>query len=76
MSWIRETGTSRLHQWCAQLLRNGPIPQHVAIIMDGNRRYAEKNSYAREQGHLHGFDKLSEVCFVRLHNKFMKFECN
>ena len=37
------------------------IPTHVAIIMDGNRRFARKNNYARAQGHLLGFDKLAEV---------------
>jgi len=61
MSWIREDKQSRLHQWITRLMCTGPIPRHVAIIMDGNRRFAQKNNYAREEGHLHGFDKLAEV---------------
>lgn len=29
--------------------------------MDGNRRFAQKNSMDRAEGHLKGFDKLAEV---------------
>jgi len=29
--------------------------------MDGNRRFAKKNSMDRAEGHLKGFDKLTEV---------------
>lgn len=39
----------------------GPIPRHIALIMDGNRRYAQKNSMGRAEGHLRGFDKLAET---------------
>ena len=61
MSWIREDKKSIVHDMCTKILSTGHIPKHVAIIMDGNRRYAEKNNYERQEGHLHGFDKLSEV---------------
>jgi undecaprenyl diphosphate synthase len=33
----------------------------VAIIMDGNRRFARKNHIALGAGHSLGFDKLQEV---------------
>lgn len=40
----------------------GPIPNHVAFIMDGNRRYAMKNNLKNKiDGHLKGFEKLTEV---------------
>ena len=39
----------------------GPIPKHIAFIMDGNRRYARKNNLALKRGHTLGFDKLKET---------------
>lgn len=42
----------------------GPMPKHVAFIMDGNRRFALKNNIERQEGHMQGFNKLAEV---RLH---------
>lgn len=39
----------------------GPVPSHVAIIMDGNRRYASKIGEPREKGHEYGADKMEEV---------------
>jgi len=40
---------------------NGPIPKHLAIIMDGNRRFAQKLGMEHVKGHLAGSDKLEEV---------------
>ena len=34
----------------ASVLRCGPIPEHIAIIMDGNRRWAERKSMGRQVG--------------------------
>uniref|UniRef100_A0A6I8N627 Alkyl transferase n=1 Tax=Ornithorhynchus anatinus TaxID=9258 RepID=A0A6I8N627_ORNAN len=39
----------------------GPMPKHIAFIMDGNRRYAQKCQVERQQGHSQGFDKLAET---------------
>ena len=64
MAWIRDTKDKRtwLQKLCANVLKTGPIPKHVAFIMDGNRRFAKKNSMDRAHGHLMGFDKLAQVC--------------
>jgi len=43
------------------VLKCGRIPKHIAIIMDGNRRFAKQKYIARQQGHMKGFDKLTEV---------------
>ncbi|XP_033739932.1 dehydrodolichyl diphosphate synthase complex subunit DHDDS-like [Pecten maximus] len=63
MSWFPEKKTSKscIHQICTKVLKTGPVPKHVAIIMDGNRRFAKKNSMERAEGHLKGFDKLAET---------------
>uniref|UniRef100_A0A3B0N4T2 Alkyl transferase n=1 Tax=Theileria annulata TaxID=5874 RepID=A0A3B0N4T2_THEAN len=34
---------------------------HMALIMDGNRRYAKNLNLQQSQGHLNGFNKLLEI---------------
>ena len=46
---------------CAVLRAGGPTPKHIAIVMDGNRRFAKSRSLHRARGHEHGADKLVEV---------------
>lgn len=44
------------------LKASGPIPKHVAIIMDGNRRYAKKKGFAHvSEGHFEGAKTLEKV---------------
>ncbi len=40
------------------------IPQHVAIIMDGNGRWAKKRGFPRIAGHKVGIDSLKEIVKV------------
>ena len=55
-------GGSWIHSLCCRILKAGHIPKHVALIMDGNRRFAQKMQYSRTfQGHVLGFDKLMET---------------
>ncbi|NNF07520.1 MAG: isoprenyl transferase [Candidatus Eisenbacteria bacterium] len=37
-----------------EILESGPVPQHVAVIMDGNGRWAKKRGRLRVFGHLAG----------------------
>jgi tritrans,polycis-undecaprenyl-diphosphate synthase [geranylgeranyl-diphosphate specific] len=39
----------------------GPIPQHVAVIMDGNRRAAEELGHDRLEGHEFGRERLEKM---------------
>jgi tritrans,polycis-undecaprenyl-diphosphate synthase [geranylgeranyl-diphosphate specific] len=46
--------------------KKNPVPKHVAIIMDGNRRFASGIGLSADAGHLFGRDKIEEVlewCF-------------
>ncbi|XP_075460050.1 dehydrodolichyl diphosphate synthase complex subunit DHDDS [Ascaphus truei] len=61
MSWIREKELSLIERLCANVLKAGPMPKHVAFIMDGNRRYAQKCHVERQEGHSQGFEKLAET---------------
>ncbi len=38
--------------------RVGPMPRHVAIIMDGNGRWAAKHGYPRAEGHRRGVEAV------------------
>jgi len=42
-------------------LRQGELPEHVSIIMDGNRRFAWSSNLERDMGHHQGKEKLKEV---------------
>jgi tritrans,polycis-undecaprenyl-diphosphate synthase [geranylgeranyl-diphosphate specific] len=39
----------------------GPVPKHLAIIMDGNRRFARELGLSSTDGHRKGKEKLEEV---------------
>ena len=45
----------------AQLRLNGAIPRHVAIIMDGNGRWARERMLPRPLGHRSGMKSVREV---------------
>ena len=38
-----------------------PLPNHVAIVLDGNRRWAKYNLVDTGKGHFHGADKAEEL---------------
>lgn len=61
MSWIREEKLSWVERLAIKVIKSGPVPNHVAFIMDGNRRFAEKSHINKAEGHAKGFDKLSET---------------
>ena len=42
-------------------LKEGDLPEHVSIIMDGNRRFAWGSNIGRDMGHHQGKEKLKEV---------------
>ena len=42
-------------------LRNNPLPRHIAVIMDGNGRWAELHGDERIQGHRHGVEAVRSI---------------
>ncbi len=42
-------------------IKTSPIPQHIAFIMDGNRRFAAKKRISIKKGHSSGKNKLKEL---------------
>lgn len=45
-------------------LKQGPIPQHVAFVMDGNRRFARNHHIETVEGHNLGFESLARVGYT------------
>ena len=56
-----EWAVSQLRQLLINALKQGPIPQHIAFVMDGNRRFARKNRIEAIEGHNLGFESLARV---------------
>ena len=44
-----------------ELIRKDPVPRHLAIIMDGNRRFARAEGLNIKDGHAKGRDTLEEL---------------
>jgi tritrans,polycis-undecaprenyl-diphosphate synthase [geranylgeranyl-diphosphate specific] len=44
-----------------ELVKKDPVPRHIGLIMDGNRRFARDHGLVVEEGHLRGKDKLEEL---------------
>ncbi|KAF4634629.1 hypothetical protein G7Y89_g3480 [Cudoniella acicularis] len=61
-----EWGIHQLREMLIGALRQGPVPQHVAFVMDGNRRFARSHKIETVEGHNLGFEALArilEVCY-------------
>mmetsp|Transcript_40734 Transcript_40734/g.68206 ORF Transcript_40734/g.68206 Transcript_40734/m.68206 type:complete len:492 (-) Transcript_40734:238-1713(-) len=60
---------STLFKWLGSIVRfvvgksiaTGPVPRHVAIIMDGNRRYALSRNIDKLEGHAQGYERLIDA---------------
>jgi len=54
-----------LYRWYEMSIKHeimsSPIPQHIAIIMDGNRRFARRMGETVEKGHMYGVDTTQRV---------------
>ncbi|RAK97612.1 undecaprenyl diphosphate synthase family protein [Aspergillus ibericus CBS 121593] len=61
-----EFAIGQLRNLLVGAIRQGPVPQHVAFVMDGNRRFARTHGIETVEGHNLGFEALArilEVCY-------------
>ncbi|KAL9026431.1 MAG: hypothetical protein Q9196_004899 [Gyalolechia fulgens] len=69
--WVLESppiewAVLQLRELLLGALRQGPVPRHVAFVMDGNRRFAKSHRMETVEGHNLGFEALAkvlEVCY-------------
>ncbi|KAK6455461.1 cis-prenyltransferase [Scheffersomyces xylosifermentans] len=55
-----------LEDFIIDVLKTGPVPTHVAFVMDGNRRYSKAKNLPLKDGHSAGAETLVsvlDVCF-------------
>lgn len=60
-SWVVEDKRTWTEWVALRILKVGPIPKHLALIMDGNRRYAKLQQKNAIHGHTEGFKTLTNV---------------
>ena len=67
MSWVKEEPYNYgwLESLFIKILKCGAIPRHVAFIMDGNRRYAERHQLEKIQGHSEGFENHPNTLYKK-----------
>ncbi len=59
---LSRTAYSRYRRQLLKEVLEGPIPKHIAMIMDGNRRYAaEILESSSNEGHKRGEEKIEEM---------------
>lgn len=51
----------RVKKTLGSIICTGPIPKHVGVIMDGNRRYARTHKIELKEGHNSGFDTMASI---------------
>lgn len=60
-SFSRFPGHTEKEQELSQKIDYDNLPQHIAIIMDGNGRWAQKRGLPRTAGHKYGVEALRKV---------------
>jgi len=55
-------GVYRIYEeWLWEQIKDQPKPEHIAIILDGNRRWAQNHSMNPKEGHYFGAEKTEQV---------------
>lgn len=56
------TGIYKIYErWLESRIIREPLPKHIAIILDGNRRWAKYNLIGIDKGHFVGADKAEDL---------------
>jgi tritrans,polycis-undecaprenyl-diphosphate synthase [geranylgeranyl-diphosphate specific] len=65
INWIRSRVLKYIYEYYEKKLlnevRKGKMPEHIGLILDGNRRWAIEMGFSPEKGHEFGFEKVKEV---------------
>ncbi|KAI0929301.1 hypothetical protein AcW1_006281 [Taiwanofungus camphoratus] len=67
--WLARKASSKIQDAVLTILAAGPVPRHIAFVMDGNRRYARLHHKQISEGHSEGFlalRRMLEIC-MQLH---------
>lgn len=76
IKWLAEPVITYIRGFLLNIVRQGPIPKHVAFIMDGNRRYARERDLPIVDGHKCGIESLMKVSFLRpISTEYRSDEC-
>jgi ditrans,polycis-polyprenyl diphosphate synthase len=59
--WMYNKIVAYAQRCIISVLAAGPVPGHIAFVMDGNRRYARIHGKKVQQGHIEGFAALHSV---------------
>jgi len=65
-NWLRDRVYGEYENLLEEEILERRLPEHVAIIMDGNRRYARKLGISTEEGYIYGAgitERVIEWCF-------------
>lgn len=58
---ISDTAYKAYEKKLLKEIKNNKIPTHIAVIMDGNRRFAQQLGLEERDGHVLGKDKLEDM---------------
>ncbi|MFC7441716.1 isoprenyl transferase [Laceyella putida] len=56
-----EKGSERTKEELLEVIKSVPLPEHVAIITDGNGRWAKMRGLPRTAGHAQGMKRVREI---------------
>ena len=65
-NWLRDRAYGEYERMLEEEILGRGLPEHVAIIMDGNRRFAREIGISTEKGYLYGAEvteRMIEWCF-------------
>jgi tritrans,polycis-undecaprenyl-diphosphate synthase [geranylgeranyl-diphosphate specific] len=59
---LSSIGAYNLYErWLWSQIKEGKMPEHIAIILDGNRRWASERFLESWMGHQHGAERVSQL---------------
>jgi tritrans,polycis-undecaprenyl-diphosphate synthase [geranylgeranyl-diphosphate specific] len=60
--FLKDIGVYRVYSWrLSDQVKGRPMPRHIGVILDGNRRWAEANDYPQWMGYVFGADKVENL---------------